>query len=102
MNFSISEIPKLIVSILIVFLAGSVGTLYTLKKITTWYVYLVKPGWTPPNWVVGPIWSTLYILIGTSLFLIWRKGLGRKDVQNCHPCICNTAGHKCSMVGSVF
>ena len=80
-GFSIREIPKLIISILIVFVAGAVGTLYTLKEITTWYVYLTKPGWTPPNWAVGPIWSTLYILIGTSLFLVWRKGLGRKDVQ---------------------
>ena len=33
------------------------------------------------NWAVGPIWSVLYVLIGTSLYLIWRKGLGRKDVQ---------------------
>ena len=75
-NFSIREIPKLIVSILIVFVAGAVGTLYTLKEITTWYVYLAKPGWTPPNWAVGPIWSILYVFIGASLFLIWRKGLG--------------------------
>ena len=37
-NFSIREVPKLIVSILIVFVAGAVGTLYTLKEITTWYV----------------------------------------------------------------
>ena len=44
-------------------------------------VCLAKPGWAPPNWAVGPIWSVLYIFIGTSLFLIWRKGLGRKDVQ---------------------
>lgn len=80
-GISIREIPKLIISILIVYVAGAVGTLYTLKEITTWYVYLAKPGWTPPNWAVGPIWSTLYILIGTALFLVWRKGLGRKDVQ---------------------
>lgn len=80
-DFSIREIPKWIVSIIIVYIAGAIGTLFTLKEITTWYVYLAKPGWAPPNWVVGPIWSTLYILIGTALFLIWRKGLGRKDVQ---------------------
>jgi len=80
-DFSIREIPKWIVSIIIVYIAGAIGTLFTLKEITTWYVYLAKPGWAPPNWIVGPIWSTLYILIGTSLFLIWRKGLGRKDVQ---------------------
>lgn len=80
-DFRILDVPKLLISILIVFFAGAVGTLYTLKQITTWYVYLAKPGWTPPNWAVGPIWSVLYVFIGTSLFLIWRKGLGRKDVQ---------------------
>ena len=80
-DFSIREIPKWIVSIIIVYIAGAIGTLFTLKEITTWYVYLAKPEWAPPNWIVGPIWSTLYIFIGSALFLIWRKGLGRKDVQ---------------------
>ena len=80
-SFNVREIPKLIISILIVFLAGAVGTVYTLKEITTWYVSLLKPGWTPPNWAFGPIWSTLYVLMGISLFLVWREGLGRKDVR---------------------
>jgi translocator protein len=80
-SFSFREIPKLIISIVIVFLAGAVGTVYTLKEITTWYVSLTKPSWTPPNWAFGPIWSTLYVLMGISLFLVWRKGLDRKDVR---------------------
>ncbi|MGB7969579.1 MAG: TspO/MBR family protein [Methanobacterium sp.] len=80
-SFNIREIPKLIVSILVVFLAGAVGTVYTLKQITTWYVSLIKPSWTPPNWAFGPIWSTLYVLMGISLFLVWREGLERKDVK---------------------
>jgi translocator protein len=80
-NFSVKEIPKLIVSILIVFAAGAVGTVYTLKEITTWYVTLAKPSWTPPNWAFGPIWSTLYVLMGIALFLVWREGLDRKDVR---------------------
>jgi len=80
-SFNIREIPKLIVSILVVFLAGAVGTVYTLTQITTWYASLAKPNWTPPNWAFGPIWSTLYILMGISLFLVWREGLERKDVK---------------------
>jgi tryptophan-rich sensory protein len=80
-SFNIREIPKLIISILIVFLAGAVGTVFTLKEITGWYAYLPKPSWTPPNWAFGPIWSTLYVLMGISLFLVWREGLNRKDVQ---------------------
>jgi tryptophan-rich sensory protein len=80
-NLSVREIPKLIVSILIVFLAGAVGTVFTLKEITTWYVTLPKPAWTPPNWAFGPVWSFLYILMGIALFLVWREGLDRRDVQ---------------------
>jgi len=80
-NLRVREIPKLIVSILIVFFAGAVGTVFTLKEITTWYVTLPKPAWTPPNWVFGPVWSFLYVLMGIALFLVWREGLDRRDVQ---------------------
>ena len=80
-GFSVREIPKLILSILIVFVAGSIGTLSTISELTTWYAALTKPDWTPPNWAFGPIWSTLYVLMGIALFLVWRKGLERKDVK---------------------
>lgn len=80
-NFNVREVPKLIVSIIIVFLAGAVGTVSTLPQITTWYASLAKPSWTPPNWAFGPIWSTLYVLMGISLFLVWREGLDKKKVQ---------------------
>jgi translocator protein len=80
-GFSLKEIPKLILSILIVFVAGSIGTLATTSELTTWYAALTKPSWTPPNWAFGPIWTTLYILMGIALFLVWREGLDRKDVK---------------------
>ena len=80
-GFSIREIPKLIGSILVVFVAGSVGTLATISELTTWYASLAKPIWTPPNWAFGPIWSTLYVLMGIALFLVWRQGLERRDVK---------------------
>ena len=80
-GFSVREIPKLIISILIVFFSGAVGTVYTLPQITSWYASLIKPGWTPPNWAFGPIWTTLYVLMGIALFLVWREGFARKDVK---------------------
>jgi translocator protein len=80
-GFNVREIPKLIASVLIVFFTGAVGTLATLPQITTWYAALAKPSWTPPNDWFGPIWSTLYILIGIALFLIWRQGIERRDVR---------------------
>ncbi len=80
-SFNIREIPRLIAAVLIVFFSGAIGTLATLPEITTWYVALAKPSWTPPNDWFGPIWSSLYILIGIALFLVWREGWDRKEVR---------------------
>lgn len=80
-SFNIREIPKLIAAVVIVFFSGAIGTIATLPQITTWYATLTKPSWTPPNDWFGPIWSTLYILIGIALFLVWRQGLERRDVK---------------------
>jgi benzodiazapine receptor len=38
-----------------------------------WYADLVKPGWTPPNAIFAPVWTVLYILMGVSAWLVWRK-----------------------------
>jgi translocator protein len=56
------------------FLAGGIGSIFTTAAIPTWYAGLVKPAFTPPNVVFGPVWSTLYLLMGISLFLVWRMG----------------------------
>lgn len=43
----------------------------------TWYEELAKPEWTPPNWIFGPMWSLLYLLIAIAGWLVWRsQGLG--------------------------
>lgn len=39
-----------------------------------WYGVLNKPDWHPPSWVFGPVWSTLYVLMGVSAWLVWRRG----------------------------
>jgi len=80
-NFNLREVPRLIASILIVFFSGAVGSLATFPEITTWYAALAKPAWAPPNEWFGPIWTTLYILIGIALFLVWRQGWDRRDVR---------------------
>lgn len=42
-----------------------------------WYSELIKPDWTPPNWLFGPVWSILYLLIAVAGWLVWRsKGFG--------------------------
>jgi tryptophan-rich sensory protein len=80
-NYKLNEIPRLIVSILIPLVIGSVGSIVTIAEIPTWYSTLSKPSWAPPNWLFGPVWTTLYILMGIALFLVWREGLNRSDVR---------------------
>ena len=78
----IKSIFKLIVAIVICQLAGIVGSLFTTPAISTWYVTIQKPSFTPPNWLFGPIWITLFTLMGISLYLVWKKDLKNKDVKS--------------------
>jgi benzodiazapine receptor len=72
------RVAKLIVSILASFLAGAVGSLVTISNISTWYAGLNKPTLNPPNFVFGPVWSLLYLMMGISLYLVW-VGKNSKD-----------------------
>ena len=42
------------------------------ETVSTWYPTLVKPFWTPPDWIFGPVWTCLYVMIGVSGWLIYR------------------------------
>jgi translocator protein len=74
------DVIKLIASIVICEGAGGIGAIFTTPAIPTWYKGLKKPKFTPPNSVFGPIWITLYLLMGIAVFLIWRKGLNLDGV----------------------
>jgi len=52
---------------------GLVGGLITAKQIPNWYQKLIKPSFNPPNWIFGPAWTTLYIMIGISGYLVWKE-----------------------------
>ena len=70
-----ADIIKLIVSLVACEGAGGIGAIFTTPAISTWYAGLKKPSLTPPNSVFGPIWITLYLLMGIAVFLVWREGL---------------------------
>jgi tryptophan-rich sensory protein len=72
---------KLLISILICEFAGVVGSLFTTSAIKNWYIFLIKPTFAPPNWLFGPVWVTLYVMMGISLYLVWIKGLEKKEVK---------------------
>lgn len=62
-------------------LVGFLGTPFTIAAIPTWYATLNKPFFSPPNWIFGPVWTTLYFLMGVSLYLILKKGWQKKAVK---------------------
>jgi len=57
-------------------LAGYIGAQVTYPEISTWYAALAKPSWTPPNWAFPVVWNALYVLMGVSLWLLWRSSNG--------------------------
>jgi len=67
------KIFKLIIAITLSELAGVLGVLFTAPAVSTWYATLPKPPLTPPSWVFGPVWTSLYFLIGIALFLVWKN-----------------------------
>jgi tryptophan-rich sensory protein len=56
-----------------VVLAGALGNAATIPNLAGWYENLVKPALNPPNWVFGPVWTALYILIACGFYRILRS-----------------------------
>lgn len=61
--------------------AGILGSLFTSPAIPEWYAGLAKPDFTPPPWVFGPVWTTLFLLMGIAAFFVWRQGAARAEVR---------------------
>jgi len=72
------QIFKLITSLALPLGLGSIAGIFTADAIPGWYETLNKPSFNPPNWLFGPVWTTLYILLGISLFLIWNQPASKK------------------------
>ncbi|MBW2965925.1 tryptophan-rich sensory protein [Candidatus Woesearchaeota archaeon] len=75
------KLGKLIVSFAIPLLIGVISSIFTSSSVSTWYITLKKASFNPPNWIFGPVWTLLYILMGFSLFLVWKQGLKRRYVK---------------------
>ncbi|GAB2487425.1 TspO/MBR family protein [Algoriphagus taiwanensis] len=68
-----SKALKLIVSLALPQLAGGLGAFFTFSSVRDWYLTINRPSWNPPNWIFGPMWTTLYVLMGIACFLIWKS-----------------------------
>ena len=64
----------LIVSLAVCFSAAALGGFATTPSVNgDWFVNLKKPSWNPPNWIFGPVWSALYLMMAIAAWLVWKK-----------------------------
>src|SRR6478752_7365573 len=57
--------------ILLSYSAAALGVLFTSPG---FYTQIARPSWSPPGWVFGPVWTTLYTLMGIAAWLVWKRG----------------------------
>lgn len=66
---------KIGISVLVCLLVGFLASIATQSSVNTWYTTLEKPFFTPPNYLFGPVWTVLYVLMGISAGIVWSRGL---------------------------
>jgi tryptophan-rich sensory protein len=75
------KLGKLVFSVFICLMTGFPGSFFTMDSVRTWYADLSRPSFTPPDWTFGVVWPMLYIMMGISVFLIWERGINKKQVK---------------------
>lgn len=72
---------RVFVALGICLFVGFMASLATQAGVGDWYTRLQKPGFNPPNWIFGPVWGLMYILMGIAAGIVWSKGFYHKWVQ---------------------
>ena len=78
---SLNVIVKIFVALAVCLFIGFMASLATQVGIADWYPTLNKPWFNPPNWIFGPVWGVLYILMGIAAGIVWSKGFYHKWVK---------------------
>lgn len=69
------RIAYIVISVIICLLVGFLSGFATQGAVDNWYAGLNKPVFNPPNWIFGPVWTVLYIMMGVAAGIVWSKGL---------------------------
>ena len=59
------------------FAVAGLSARWTASEVTGWYTTLKRPAIAPPNWVFGPVWTLLYVLMAVAAWRAWLAGPSR-------------------------
>lgn len=69
------------IALLLPLTVGMASGLLTTEGVVIWYPMLVKPSFTPPDWLFAPVWTVLYLAMGVAAYGVWRLGIGVSGVK---------------------
>ena len=69
---TLGQIVGLLIFLGLCALVAGIGSVVSMSAMDSWYGNLEQPNWNPPDWVFGPVWSVLYLMIAISGWLVWR------------------------------
>ncbi len=78
----LSPFWKWIIAVALCEATGIVSALLSQTYMNVWFDNLNKPSWNPPDYVFGPVWTFLYLLMGTALWLIWKSDAPEPEKKN--------------------
>ncbi|MFT5863201.1 MAG: benzodiazapine receptor [Flavobacteriales bacterium] len=74
-------LTKIVLSVGVCLAIGAIGAFATQSSVNEWYATVNKPFFNPPNWIFGPMWTLLYVLMGIAAGIVWSKGFYHKWVK---------------------
>lgn len=79
------QLPALLAFIALVAAVSAIGSAVTLPAVGSWYRHIARPAWNPPDWVFGPVWTALYLMIAVAGWRVWRRLPGTPARRLRHP-----------------
>jgi len=68
-----NKILSFLLFALVTFSASLIGGLAIISFKEPWYSLLIKPSFNPPDWIFGPIWTTLYLMMTIAIWKFWHN-----------------------------
>jgi tryptophan-rich sensory protein len=83
-KYKLSATWKFIISIFLCESVGITSGLLASANNNLWFDNLIKPSWNPPGYLFAPVWTTLYLLMGISLSLIWKNNASERSKRSAY------------------